>query len=440
MRILCVALLVACGDGKAVEPTEPAKSDPRLAMDLPKMSAGYLPYVEAPTSVIVSPTAIVMDGTSIVAVRDGVVDPQELEGGRLGMKIEKLARFTKATIESTKADRAALLFDRNTPYRLMVSVMFSMKSDGMLKRFELVGTSGGKLVSVPIVLPDKRPASFTVVGGRQPGDDLMAQLAGVKEQGAQVKVGSASVLDAKLAPASTLTTDQVKAKIVSAYARGLRRCAGKDDRSRIRVPVEVTIDRTGRMTKPKIKAKPAVASCLEGLLVTWRWPVPKDADGEPIEVALSMTLEIEPMFADVEPGPPTNADALRGDMAIRGGADLEPLPAPAPEDRPLGMFVSITKDQMLVWSISQLEGTLREPLKRLSLKEPNAIAQLTEVLTGVIERRWSGKPRSPDTLSIVIQADSATTVQWVAEVIGAVRKTKDGKDLFPDIQLSTGFE
>ncbi len=309
--VLVLAICVSCE--KSTLPDEPPKPDPVLALDLPQVTAGYDRFDSAPLTLTAGETAIVVDGTSIVPLRDGAVDPSELEGGAYGIKIRRLTAFIKNAVVALKADRAAVLFDRDYPYKLLVSVLFSMKADNTgLRRFDFVAKANGALVSIPIILPDRARAG--VAGGRRtPGSDLGAQIE-------EVRIG-----------------------------RGSGTPSGGN---------------------------------------------------EPVE-------------------------------------DLRPQPHP--DDMPLGLFVSITKDRMIVWSITGLEGTLRDP-RHVYKPDATGMTKLTADLTSIVERRWGGRPRPPDTTSIVIQADGATTVQTVAEVFGAVRKDAKGRDLFPDIQLAMGFE
>jgi hypothetical protein len=61
-------VLVACGNSgssSVPEPlkTDPPKTNPRLAFDLPQASAGYEPLTHAPLTLIAGDTAIVIDGS-----------------------------------------------------------------------------------------------------------------------------------------------------------------------------------------------------------------------------------------------------------------------------------------------------------------------------------------------------------------------------------------
>ena len=306
--VLVIAICVSCE--KSTLPDEPPKPDPRLALDLPQVTTGYDRFDSAPLTLTAGETAIVVDGTSIVSLRNGVVDPSELDGGAQGRKISKLNRYIKNAVVQTKADRAAVLFDRDYTYMLLINVIFSMKADDTgLRRYDFVAKANGALVSIPIVLPEKsRPG--VRVGGHDPSRDLARQI-------------------------GKLTDEQA--------------------------------------------------------------------------------------------------------VPVGGDLDEDIRPAPHPDDMPLGLFVSIMKDRMILWSLTALEGTLRDP-QYVYRPDAAGMKKLNADLTSIAERRWGGRPRPPSTTEIVIQADAATKLQTIAEVFGAVRKDAKGRDLFPEIQLAMGFE
>ena len=107
-------------------------------------------------------------------------------------------------------------------------------------------------------------------------------------------------------------------------------------------------------------------------------------------------------------------------------------PGPRPGVRPV---VSIDGDKLLLWSISGTEGTLKKP----KLVAATA-AEIGKALAEIVGRRWSTGKRSDDDRSIVVMAAGTTPMQTVADVLAVVRATPDGKELFPLIDLSTGFE
>jgi len=105
-------------------------------------------------------------------------------------------------------------------------------------------------------------------------------------------------------------------------------------------------------------------------------------------------------------------------------------------DKAVKPVVSITKDQILLWSISGLEGTLKTP--KLTLARGDA-DKLTPALTDIVKRRFKGKRDAADR-QVMVQADGAVPIQWVISAIVAVRTAADGSELFPDVLLSSGFE
>jgi len=126
-----------------------------------------------------------------------------------------------------------------------------------------------------------------------------------------------------------------------------------------------------------------------------------------------------------------------------------------PNEQPLGIYVSITRDRMIIWSISQLEGTLKEPHgapflrtgrdgdscdgnymcesnscnsetnKCIAGKDPIApvfdYRALSASLFEIANRRYGGKNRKADTYQIVLQADPGIPYSTVASTMAAMR-------------------
>jgi hypothetical protein len=99
------------------------------------------------------------------------------------------------------------------------------------------------------------------------------------------------------------------------------------------------------------------------------------------------------------------------------------------------MALAFSKDKLLVWSISGQEGTLQKPKATVA-----TAGELAPVLGEIVARRWKTTPRSEDDRSIIVMIDPAVPMQRIAEVLAAVRAMPDGKELFPSILLSSGFE
>ena len=81
---------------------------------------------------------------------------------------------------------------------------------------------------------------------------------------------------------------------------GLKRCykeyLKKDASARGKVTLSLTVNETGRTVKGKAtRASPSeVDDCISGLMGSWRFPIPKDKDGEPTEASFAITLQLVP--------------------------------------------------------------------------------------------------------------------------------------------------
>ncbi|MGN6105068.1 MAG: ExbD/TolR family protein [Kofleriaceae bacterium] len=131
-------------------------------------------------------------------------------------------------------------------------------------------------------------------------------------------------------------------------------------------------------------------------------------------------------------------------------------PSTAPDEQPLKLFVSIKRDEMILWSASGLEGTLNEPKPGYTFKragrdgepcdgnymcETNSCdanlarcvpskdelapvfeyRKLNDALFEIASRRYAGKQRRRDTYTIVLQADGAIPYSTIASVMAAMR-------------------
>lgn len=178
---------------------------------------------------------------------------------------------------------------------------------------------------------------------RRPGADLGQQISDVKEGGKQVAIGGGAgrgsrgdgdpkvgtgkgpaingpggtesagggkgteraptgriaVSDKQTFDESTLTPDIVLSKIQSAYMAGLKRCyknyLAKDASARGKVTLSLTVNETGRTVSGKAKGFAGeVDACITSQMGSWRFPVPKDDDGEPTEASFAITLQLVP--------------------------------------------------------------------------------------------------------------------------------------------------
>jgi len=134
----------------------------------------------------------------------------------------------------------------------------------------------------------------------------------------------------------------------------------------------------------------------------------------------------------------------------------QPNPNQNPDDQPLKLVVSITRDRMFLWSISGLEGTLEAPKASFQRSgrdgdpcdgnymcesnfcrsttnrcEPSPAHEvplpvfdyhgLSNALFEIANRRYNGKARKADTYQIILMADGAIPYNTIASVMAAMR-------------------
>jgi len=104
-------------------------------------------------------------------------------------------------------------------------------------------------------------------------------------------------------------------------------------------------------------------------------------------------------------------------------------PAKNPDEKPLQLIVSTTKQGMLLWSISGLEGTLEAPKARINRQQTKAdeapsydYKALNDALFEIAARRWKGKVRALDTYEIILQADPDIPYETIVHILDAVRR------------------
>ncbi len=132
-------------------------------------------------------------------------------------------------------------------------------------------------------------------------------------------------------------------------------------------------------------------------------------------------------------------------------------PTKSPEEQ-LQLVVSVTQSEIRVWSISGLEGTLKEPKARIA-RRPDGVEgdlydypKLNDALAEIVIRRWGIDPgkRKPETTSLILQADAKTRYETIISVMDHTRtvvadpndpeKKNVGLELFPKVHFSTGFQ
>ena len=123
-----------------------------------------------------------------------------------------------------------------------------------------------------------------------------------------------------------------------------------------------------------------------------------------------------------------------------------------PDDQPLKLVVSITRDRLMLWSISGLEGTLQAPKAvfqragrdgeacdgNYMCESDLCIAQkcvtssavplpvfdyrgLSSALFEIANRRYAGKQRKSDTYQIILMADGQIPYATIASTMAAMR-------------------
>jgi biopolymer transport protein ExbD len=150
-------------------------------------------------------------------------------------------------------------------------------------------------------------------------------------------------------------------------------------------------------------------------------------------------------------------------------ADTAPAtstPATSPNDQPLKLFVSVARDRVVLWSLTGLEGTLKQP-KLVLLRtgregeacdgpymcESNLCdagsqkcaashdesapvfdyRALNNALFEIASQRYAGRPRKTDTYPAVLQADGDIPYSTIISIMAAMRcKLPDlGKEAMP---------
>lgn len=146
MTILLVAFIFQVSTG--------AEALTAGAVQLPR-SSSQEPVPSEATVVIVSQTAVVVEGKQIVSVRNGDVDEKNKKGGKFGIQIVPLSKFLGALRHEHERELKAkgkpvpaipelmIVADKLTPYRLLLSVMYSAKVEQAgYKRFRLITLQG----------------------------------------------------------------------------------------------------------------------------------------------------------------------------------------------------------------------------------------------------------------------------------------------------------
>jgi hypothetical protein len=144
---------------------------------------------------------------------------------------------------------------------------------------------------------DGDPRVGTGKGPKIDGPGGTETAGGPKEE--KAPTGRIQVSDKQTFDDSSLTPDIVLSKIQSAYMAGLKRCykehLKKDASARGKVTLSLTVNETGRTTSGNAKGFASeVDECIGNQMSSWRFPVPKDKDGEATEASFAITLQLVP--------------------------------------------------------------------------------------------------------------------------------------------------
>ncbi len=422
---VAVTLLSACeksaalpdkGSGSAIDPP---------GIELPRLAAGGVPAPTSAPLLVASRATVTLDGSPVLVLHDGAVAAEDKEGGALGINVPKLG--VKLTLPHGPNDPLALAFDRTLTYELLLEVMFSAKQhDPHWDHFALLARSGDRRVAIPLVIPPRArptPPPDDISGGRGSAPDVVSGGGG----------SATATATANVALADADGTEVIRDKIETAYMAGIKHCYKQLLRTKPTAQgtlrIGFTLTTKGRVATPTAQGiDPILEACVVDLMKTYRFPVQRDAAGNAIEPAFHINLKMVADSDDHAP-PPAPPDPV---------APAPDAAAPDPHADPK-LFVSVTSTDILVWSITGLEGTLQAPLLKIAKSDPTAMAQLGKTLADVVQRRWGTGARPTPSRQIVYQASSTESIQSVASAMAAMRATADGKELFPDIMLSSGF-
>lgn len=134
------------------------------------------------------------------------------------------------------------------------------------------------------------------------GPKIDGPTVGAGDGGAKVTAGPPGrvmIASKQALGATSLDENVVTAKVVSAYMAGIKRCykqlLSQDPTARGKVALAFEVTESGRAQNGKATSfEASLGSCLQGLLATWRFPVPKDADGDPTSASFRLELQLVP--------------------------------------------------------------------------------------------------------------------------------------------------
>ena len=115
-----------------------------------------------------------------------------------------------------------------------------------------------------------------------------------------VEAGSITITKLESYDDSNLTVDAVRAKITKSYVRALRTCYEGDLKTKRQRTVNATFEvgEHGETTFPDRRMPDAwnlgISGCVEQQIEKWKFPIPRDRDGETTSAQFGLTFEFVP--------------------------------------------------------------------------------------------------------------------------------------------------
>jgi biopolymer transport protein ExbD len=158
MRLLLVAVLVACGSAKPPpEPITPVALEPPATktvspeIELPEVAiTGFDRADQARPQIAVSSTALTVKGKHVLALTQGNVATTDIHTGATGTTIPKLREHTSALGTAG----VLLQLDRRTPFSTLLQIMSTLQATDVLS-VAIMARAGAHTLSAPIALPPK---------------------------------------------------------------------------------------------------------------------------------------------------------------------------------------------------------------------------------------------------------------------------------------------
>jgi hypothetical protein len=226
--------------------------------------------------------------------KSGDGSPKEDKGG--GEKADAAALQEEAVQAAM-----ALVGDASDPFGLATGDSRRSPGQDLGKQLEQV-REGGKKIEVGAgsgrgTRADGDGRQGTGTGPVLSGQGGIDSAGGDKEE--KVPSGRISVAEKQSFDGTSLTPDVVFSKIQSTYMSALKRCykdyLKKDPSARGKVTLSFTVNETGRSVSNRAKGfSDELDGCIRERMDGWRFPVPKDNDGEATTADFQISLQLVP--------------------------------------------------------------------------------------------------------------------------------------------------